>query len=173
MVSHLCVMPAERSHRPSWSGVTIYAGSGDPDVQQVISDPKRWCLSCYDIVHAHRCNQEAGSSSPLKSAFNYAGRFSGVWLLFGLGVGATFIYVWSDLKKMIRMGPGSLSAGLRALIFLTVTLLYIFLVVCLFWYVFSETEQVVTGEYAILHIISWSKFAFFFGVFLGLLGKSE
>jgi hypothetical protein len=45
--------------------------------------------------------------------------------------------------------------------------------VCLFWYMFSNTGQVIHGTYAPLHLLSWTGFALFVGVFLGLIGKDD
>lgn len=179
--------------------------SGDELVIQKLNEIKSWCLGRYDISHAYVCNREISKRSPLKTAADYMGHFAGVWvaillgvifmfdfgdawtdlaemgdaggvfLLFGVGVAATFLYVWSDLRKKIRRIGTSLYRGAsilgRVLTFLAITLLYTFIVVVLFWYLFSETDQVVQGEYAILHMISWTGFALFIGVFLGLIGK--
>lgn len=95
---------------------------------------------------------------------------------FSFGVAGTFLYVWYDLKKKTVYLKGDaftfVSNVSRVSIFLITALIYTALVVILFWYMFSSTDQVVHGPNAILHIISWTGFALFIGVFLGLLGRS-
>jgi hypothetical protein len=64
-------------------------------------------------------------------------------------------------------------SGGRVFLFLGVTFIYTGMMVCLFWYMFSSTDQVVHGKYAPLHLLSWTGFALFVGVFLGLIGREE
>lgn len=103
------------------------------------------------------------------------GDFAGVMFVFILGVAGTFFYVWFDLSKKtehIKNDPFVWVSTLgRVGFFLMITFIYTALMVCLFWYMFSGTDQVVHGEYAPLHLLSWTGFALFVGVFLGLIGR--
>ncbi|TVQ05509.1 MAG: hypothetical protein EA359_03025 [Balneolaceae bacterium] len=103
------------------------------------------------------------------------GDVGGVIFAFGFGVAGTFLYVWIDLRKKTEHIMGDpfvwVSTIGRVGLFLMITFLYTVLVVCLFWYMFSNTDQVVHGEYAPLHLLSWTGFALFVGVFLGLIGR--
>jgi hypothetical protein len=105
------------------------------------------------------------------------GDVGGVMFAFTFGVAGTFLYVWTDLRKNTVHLKGDpfqwVSVFTRVAFFLAVTLIYTALVVLLFWYMFSSTDQVVHGEYAPLHLLSWTGFALFVGVFFGLIGKSD
>jgi hypothetical protein len=105
------------------------------------------------------------------------GDVGGVLFTFFFGVAGTFLYVWSDLRKNTVYLTGDpfrwVSVFGRVSMFLIVTLLYTFLVVSLFWYMFSSTEQVVHGANTPLHLLSWTGFALFVGVFFGLLGQGD
>jgi hypothetical protein len=105
------------------------------------------------------------------------GDVGGVLFAFTFGVAGTFLYVWTDLRKNTVHLQGDpfqwVSVFGRVAFFLIVTLVYTALVVMLFWYMFSSTDQVVHGEYAPLHLLSWTGFALFVGVFFGLIGKSD
>ncbi len=105
------------------------------------------------------------------------GDVGGVAFAFLFGVAGTFLYVWSDLRKKIVYLKGDpfqwVSIIGRVSIFILITFIYTALVVSLFWYMFSSTDQVVHGPNAPLHLISWTGFALFVGVFLGLLGQGD
>lgn len=105
------------------------------------------------------------------------GDVGGVIFAFSFGVAGTFLYVWSDLRKKtvyLKGDPFQLATIFsRVTIFLAITFVYTALVVCLFWYMFSSTDQVVHGEYAPLHLLSWTGFALFVGVFFGLIGRED
>ncbi|MCC5907686.1 MAG: hypothetical protein JJU13_15845 [Balneolaceae bacterium] len=105
------------------------------------------------------------------------GDVGGVIFAFVFGVAGTFLYVWIDLRKRtvyLKNDPfGWISTFGRLFLFLGVTFIYTGLMVCLFWYMFSSTDQVVHGEYAPLHLLSWTGFALFVGVFLGLIGRND
>lgn len=103
------------------------------------------------------------------------GDVGGVIFTFVLGVGGTYLYVFSDLRKKVNLVQGDpfqwASQFGRVGIFLGMTLAFTVLVVLLFYYMFYNTDQVVHGVNAIWHIISWTGFALFVGVFFGLIGK--
>jgi hypothetical protein len=105
------------------------------------------------------------------------GDFGGVMFAFSFGVAGAFLYVWTDIKKNTVHNRGDpfqwISVFGRVTFFLVATFTYTILVVCLFWYMFSGTDQVVHGEYAPLHILSWTGFALFAGIFLGLIGRTD
>lgn len=104
------------------------------------------------------------------------GDVGGVIFAFCFGVAGTFFYVWSDLNKKtvhLKGDPfGWVSNITRVSIFLVIAFVYTAMVVGLFWYMFSSTEQVIHGPNALLHLVSWTGFALFVGVFLGLLGNT-
>lgn len=104
------------------------------------------------------------------------GDIGGVIFTFVLGVGGTYLYVFADLRKKVTLVKGDpfewVSQFGRVAVFLCVTLLFTVMLVLLFYYMFSSTEQVVEGPNAIWHIMSWTGFALFVGVFFGLIGKS-
>ncbi len=103
------------------------------------------------------------------------GDFGGVIFTFILGVGGTYLYVIADLRKKVTFVKSDpfqwVSQFGRVGFFLTITLVFTVLMVLLFWYMFSSTDQVVHGSNAIWHIMSWTGFALFVGVFFGLIGK--
>lgn len=105
------------------------------------------------------------------------GDVGGVLFTFILGVGGTYLYVFADLRKKVRLVKGDpfewASQFARVAIFLLITLIFTVILVLLFYYMFSSTDQVVEGANAIWHILSWTGFALFVGVFFGLLGKKE
>jgi len=105
------------------------------------------------------------------------GDVGGVIFTFVLGVGGTYLYVFADLRKKVKLIKGDpfewASQFARVAIFLMITLIFTVMLVLLFYYMFSSTDQVVAGANAIWHIMSWTGFALFVGVFFGLIGKKE
>ncbi len=103
------------------------------------------------------------------------GDVTGVLFTFILGVGGTYLYVFADLRKkvtFVKTDPFNWASQFwRVGLFLAITLLFTVLVVLLFWYMFSSTDQVVHGVNAMWHIMAWTGFALFVGVFFGLIGK--
>lgn len=101
----------------------------------------------------------------------------GVIFTFLLAVGGTYLYVFSDLRKkvnLVKSDPFQWASQFgRVGIFLAITLAFTILVVLLFYYMFYNTDQVVHGPYAIWHIIAWTGFALFIGVFFGLIGRED
>jgi hypothetical protein len=104
------------------------------------------------------------------------GDIFGVFFTFILGVGGTYLYVFADLRKKINQVKGEpfiwTSQLGRVALFLGLTLLFTVVMILIFYYMFSNTDQVVAGPNAILHIMSWTGFALFVGVFFGLIGKN-
>ncbi len=105
------------------------------------------------------------------------GDAGGVIFTFLLGVGGTYLYVFDTLRKKINFvkdDPFEWASKFgRVAVFLVLTLIFTVLAVLLFYYMFSSTDQVVDGPNAILHILSWTGFALFIGVFFGLIGKGN
>lgn len=101
----------------------------------------------------------------------------GIAVTFALGVLGAFAYVTAELHSRVRDGPGDrvwLNRGRRVgrvSVFVLVALLYTATLVSLLWWLLSGTDAVVHGEGAVLHIVVWSGFALFVGVFLGLMAK--
>jgi len=104
------------------------------------------------------------------------GDVGGVIFTFVLGVGGTYLYVFADLRKkvnLVKSDPFQWASQFgRVGLFLGITLTFTVLVVLLFYYMFYNTDHVVHGVYAIWHIMAWTGFALFVGVFFGLIGKS-
>ena len=104
------------------------------------------------------------------------GDVGGVLFTFVLGVGGTYLYVFADLRKkvnLVKSDPFQWASQFgRVGLFLGITLTFTVLVVLLFYYMFYNTDQVVHGVYAIWHIMAWTGFALFVGVFFGLIGKA-
>ncbi len=107
-----------------------------------------------------------------------SGDWGGITITFVIGVLATYGYLFNDLRTKVKPSPGDSAVrfwayrSLRVAGFLVVCLMYTVVVVVLFWYLLSGTEEVVHGPNAMGHIIVWSGFALFVGVFFGLLAQS-
>lgn len=107
------------------------------------------------------------------------GDVQGIILTFGIGVGGAFLYILSDLRrKAARIGPATAESGHpsligRAALFFLACLLYTLLITTFMWFLLSGTDEVVHGTGAIGHIVVWSGFALFIGVFFGLIVKQE
>jgi len=105
------------------------------------------------------------------------GDVGGVLFAFVLGVTGAYLYVFADLNKKAKLIKGDpfewASRFVRVAVFILITLFFTVLMVLLFYYMFSSTDQVVTGANAVWHIMSWTGFALFIGVFFGLLGKKR
>ncbi|MCC5830092.1 MAG: hypothetical protein JJU36_11655 [Phycisphaeraceae bacterium] len=101
----------------------------------------------------------------------------GILITFLIGLGGAFGYLLYDLKSKSRALADSAvqGAGGRALLrvsaFFAFCLVYTFAVTGFLWYLLSGTDAVVHGPGAIGHIVVWSGFALFAGVFFGLLAK--
>ncbi|MFB6345669.1 MAG: hypothetical protein ABEK50_07860 [bacterium] len=106
------------------------------------------------------------------------GDVRGIAVTFGIGTVSTFLYILADLRMKGR-APASGSAilfwGKRVLrggSFLVLCLVYTFLLVGGLWYLLSGTGEVLTGSQALGHVVVWTGFSLFFGVFMGLLTQS-
>ncbi len=112
------------------------------------------------------------------TAMAEAGDRQGVGITFGLGVLGAFGYVTAELHARVRDAPGDrvwANRGariLRALAFVGVCLAWSVAVVGLLWWLLSGTGEVVEGPGAVLHIIVWSGFSLFVGIFFGLIAKA-
>jgi hypothetical protein len=99
----------------------------------------------------------------------------GITITFLIGVAGAFGYVFWNLRQKSVLSPGESRADLRrsqlirAGAFSAACLIYTLLLVTGLWWLLSRTDAVVQGVWAIGHIIVWSGFALFVGVFLGLL----
>ncbi len=106
------------------------------------------------------------------------GDVRGVAITFALGLLGAFGYVTAELNRRVRDAPGDrrwanhLNRLVRSSGFVLASLLYSVLVVSLLWWLLSGTDEVVHGAGALLHIVVWSGFALFVGVFFGLMAKS-
>ena len=103
------------------------------------------------------------------------GNVGGVLITFLFGVAGTYMYVFYDLKKQItfvKTDPFQWASLFgRVGIFLAITLAFTVAVIMVFWFMFSETDQVLHGFEGLLHVMAWTGFALFMGVFFGLIGK--
>ena len=103
------------------------------------------------------------------------GDLRGITLSFLIAIVAAFIYIYFNLRQKSRLSPGERPAALmrsqllRAAGFTGACLAFSALVVTVLWWLLSRTDEVVLGPWAIGHIVVWSGFAIFIGVFLGLL----
>ncbi|HRQ75659.1 MAG TPA: hypothetical protein PK098_07040 [Phycisphaerales bacterium] len=103
------------------------------------------------------------------------GDVRGIIITFILGIGGAFGYIYWNLRQKSRLSPGEsvvqfrLSHLRRAAVFAMVCLLYSFSATSLLWLLLSRTDEVIHGAGAIGHIIVWSGFAMFVGVFFGLI----
>jgi hypothetical protein len=101
----------------------------------------------------------------------------GILITFFVGVLGAFGYFGADLGARVSDPPGSgvwgsrLGRAGRVLAFGTVSLIYTVAVVSLLWWLLSGTDEVVHGSGAVLHVVVWSGFTLFVGVFFGLLAK--
>ena len=103
------------------------------------------------------------------------GNVGGVLVTFLVGVAGTYMYVFYDLSKQItfvKTDPFQWASLFgRVGIFLAITLAFTVSIIMVFWFMFSETDQVLHGFEGLLHIMAWTGFALFMGVFFGLIGK--
>lgn len=103
------------------------------------------------------------------------GDIRGITLSFLIAIVAAFIYIYFNLRQKSRPSPGESPVVLRrsqlvrAGSFTGACLAFSALIVTVLWWLLSRTDEVVLGIWAIGHIIVWSGFAIFIGVFLGLL----
>jgi hypothetical protein len=99
----------------------------------------------------------------------------GIAITFLIGIGGAFGYIFWNLKQKSRLAPGEPSGALRrsqllrAGLFSALCLIYTLVLVTGLWWLLYETDAVVKGVWAIGHIVVWSGFALFVGVFFGLL----
>ncbi len=105
------------------------------------------------------------------------GDVRGIAITFAVGVLGAFAYVGADLRQRVRDAPedvgwrtGFARLG-RVTVFLLACLVYTVGLVTLLWLLLSTTDEVVHGPGAVLHVVVWSGFALFVGVFFGLLAK--
>jgi len=107
------------------------------------------------------------------------GDVRGIGITFALGVLGAFGYVTAELHSRVRDTPGDRvwrnrgARILRVTAFVGVSLIYTMGLVSLLWWLLSGTEEVVHGEGALLHVVVWSGFTLFIGVFFGLMAKDQ
>ncbi len=105
------------------------------------------------------------------------GDWRGIGITAALGLGGAFAWILFDLRRRVRPAPEdppapTLAADMgRGLAFLGVTAAVTVALTGGLWFLLSGTDEVVHGAGAPLHVIAWSAFALFAGVFLGLLAK--
>lgn len=103
------------------------------------------------------------------------GDIRGITLSFLIAIVAAFVYIYFNLRQKSRPSPGESPVVLRrsqlvrAGSFTGACLAFSAIIVTVLWWLLSRTDEVVLGVWAIGHIIVWSGFAIFIGVFLGLL----
>lgn len=103
------------------------------------------------------------------------GDMRGIVITFILGISGAFGYIYWNLRQKSRLSPGESAVQFRmahlrrAAVFALVCLLYSFSATSLLWLLLSRTDEVIHGPGAIGHIIVWSGFAMFVGVFFGLI----
>ena len=111
------------------------------------------------------------------TAMAEVGDVRGVGYTVALGLAGAFAYVTFDLQRRIRPAPEDsrwMAFGgtvARASAFILVCASYTALITSGLWLLLSETEQVVRGPGAPLHVAVWTGFALFIGVFFGLVAK--
>jgi len=111
------------------------------------------------------------------TAMAEVGDVRGIVITFSLGVLGAFGYVTAELHSRVTDAPGDpvwTTRGrrvLRVLAFVGVSLVYTLGLVSLLWWLLSGTDEVVHGAGAVLHVVVWSGFALFIGVFFGLMAK--
>ena len=107
------------------------------------------------------------------------GDLRGILITVLIGVGFPFLYLFADLRQKVNRCPEDSRTGfwmkrfIRICFFLSGCLVYTFTIVSFFWFLLSRTEAVVHGPGAIGHIVVWTGFALFIGVFLGLLATDS
>lgn len=107
------------------------------------------------------------------------GDVPGIAVTFILGVAGTYAYLLKNLSDKGRILPGESVARawrsrcLRAGVFLLACLAYTLALTGLMWLLLSGTGEVVEGPGALGHIVVWSGFALFMGVFFGLIAESK
>ncbi|GEM_PF-5771388 len=103
------------------------------------------------------------------------GDISGIAITVTIGLGGTFLYLLADIFRKTDSPFNDPNAGLRVgrlariVAFFGVCFVYTVLVTGGLWYLFSATDLVIRGDGATLHILVWTGFALFVGVFFGLL----
>jgi len=111
------------------------------------------------------------------TAMAEVGDTQGILVTFVVGLVGAFGYVAAELHSRVRDGPGErvwlnrARRFLRAGVFVLGALVYTLAVVSLLWWLLSGTDEVVHGAGAVLHVVVWSGFALFVGVFFGLMAK--
>ncbi len=99
----------------------------------------------------------------------------GIAITFAAGIAGAFGYIYWNLRRKSSLSPGQsvseqrASHRRRAAAFAGVCLLYSLAATGGLWLLLSGTDAVVKGAGAIGHIIVWSGFAMFVGVFFGLI----
>lgn len=99
----------------------------------------------------------------------------GIAITFLLGIAGAFGYIYWNLRRKSLLSPGQSVRELRAshrrraAAFAGVCLLYSLAATGGLWLLLSGTDAVVKGAGAVGHIVVWSGFAMFVGVFFGLI----
>ncbi len=107
------------------------------------------------------------------------GDLRGIVITFLVGVGSTYLYLFADLRRKVQPSPEDAPVlfwsrrAVRLFNFLLGCLVYTFVLCSFFWFLLSRTEEVVQGPLALGHIIVWTGFALFVGIFLGLLANQN
>lgn len=113
------------------------------------------------------------------TAMAEVGDVRGIAITFSLGVLGAFGYTAAELQSRVSdahgdpVWPTRLRRVLRVLAFVGVSLLYTVGLVTLLWWLLSGTDEVVHGDGAVLHVVVWSGFTLFIGVFFGLMAKDS
>ncbi len=111
------------------------------------------------------------------TAMAEVGDVRGIAITFGIGVLGALGYMASDLRSRVRTAPeespwkAALSRFGRVSVLLVACLAYTLTLTGFLWLLLSGTDEVVHGEGALLHVVVWSGFALFIGVFFGLLAR--
>jgi len=106
------------------------------------------------------------------------GEVLSVTITFVVGVAGTFGYLFVDLRGKVRRAPEESvwrawrSWGTRVVGFLGLCLVVTGGLTTLLWVLLSGTGAVVEGPGAVLHVVVWTGFALFVGVFFGLIAET-
>lgn len=112
------------------------------------------------------------------TAMAQVGDVQGIAVTFAVGVLGAFGYVFADLRRRVADAPEDSAWRNRAHrlgragAFLVACLAYTLVLTGALWSLLSGTDQVVRGPGASLHVLVWTGFALFVGIFFGLVTKS-
>jgi len=106
------------------------------------------------------------------------GEVLSVTITFVVGVVGTFGYLFVDLRGKVRRAPEESvwqawrAWGTRVVGFLGLCLVVTGGLTTMLWVLLSGTGAVVEGSGAVLHVVVWTGFALFVGVFFGLIAET-